>query len=79
MGLFQEAIKVKPGYATAHYYMAKALRKLGRKEEAEKELDLALSFANTSYNRRLAERITRYRDEGYMEKGVIQEIPGIPQ
>ncbi|OGW42241.1 MAG: hypothetical protein A2132_01475 [Nitrospirae bacterium RBG_16_43_11] len=79
MALFQKAIQDKPDYAPAHYYMAKGLRELGRPEEAMKELDIALRYASTSYNRRLVERITRYKREGNMEKGMFPEDPGIPQ
>ncbi len=79
MSLLHEAIRKKPEYAPSHYYMAKALQELGRPEEARKELDVALRYGNVSNDRRLVERITRYIDEGYMEKGIVPEDPGIPQ
>ena len=76
--ILQEVINKKPEYAPAHYYMAKALQKSGRPEEARMELDKALHYANRSYDRELAERITGYIKEGYIERGIIVEDLAIP-
>jgi len=73
MSIFQEVIHRNPEYALAHYYMAKAFHKLGRPEDAKKELELALHFANKTYNRQLVKRIARFKNEGFIEQGIVPE------
>jgi tetratricopeptide (TPR) repeat protein len=71
--IFQEVIHRNPEYALAHYYMAKAFHKLGRPEDAERELELALHYAKKTYNWQLVKRIAKYKNEGFIERVIASE------
>jgi len=42
---FLEAVKIKPGYAEAHYNLGLALRQLGRDREARAEVEKAYAIS----------------------------------
>ncbi len=74
MSLLDTAINGKPDYAPAHYYKAKALLTSGWPAEAKWELELALHYANMSYDRNLVERIKGYIKEGSIEKIRMEDL-----
>ena len=73
IGTFQEVIHRKPEHALAHYYMARALHKLGRPEDAKEELELALHYAGKTNDWKLVKRVARYKNEGFIEQGIAPE------
>ena len=74
MSLLNTAINGKPDYAPAYYYKAKALLMSGLPAEAKRELEVALHYANMSYDRNLVERIKGYIKEGSIEKIKLEDL-----
>ena len=58
----EKAISASPDFQTAHYYRGLTLAKLGRKDESQSELDLALKMAN----------------EQDAQKGVVKQLSAQP-
>jgi len=73
IAVFQEVIHRRPEHALAHYYMAIAFHRLGRPEDAEEELELALHYAGKTNDRKLINRVARYKNEGFIEQGIAPE------
>ncbi len=70
MAIFQEVINRRPEHALAHYYMARAFHKLGQREDAEEELELAIHYAGKANDWKLIKRVTRHKDEGFIEQEI---------
>ncbi len=65
--LFNNAIKLKPGFALAHYYLGRCMTRLGRFEEAELELRKAIEIGGDGIN-----EAHRMLADLFLEKGENQ-------
>jgi tetratricopeptide (TPR) repeat protein len=63
MAAFQEALRIKPNLAQAHYYLGGLFRDLGRLDEARASLEKAISIKpDLAESHYLLVELKRYRD-----------------
>ena len=78
--LFRKAIDIKPDYASAHYNMGIAMKRLGRFDDARRELTTALYYAsmsNAEFNKILVKKVEQQLEGGEgsgMENGVYEDV-----